>query len=186
MLRDVRAHFGFSQPALARWLGLSRSLLALVETGREQLPAHARAWLYPWLTALALPDDDAAPPPPPPSLEVPDTGPTVVLARLRECNYQAYRLHLQHVALLARHRTAARHLAAGPLLLAALPPPAPTEPPALTVRRRWLARLLEAATDTLRPETEAGPLAATLLGIRSGAYRHEAAVLRAWLAEGGG
>ena len=57
LLHNVRAHFGLSQPALAAWLGLSRSLLALIETEREQLPRHARPWLHPWLAALSLPDD---------------------------------------------------------------------------------------------------------------------------------
>ncbi|TGE25277.1 XRE family transcriptional regulator [Hymenobacter aquaticus] len=188
LLRDVRVHFGLSQPALAGWLGISRSLLALVETGREALPRHARPWLHPWLTALDLPDDPTAVPPPPAAVPAPPVGPAAAVARLLECDYQAHRLHQQHLALLGRHRLAARHLAAGPLLLASLPSlPAATalpEPVGIVLRRRWLARLLEAATDALRPEAATGPTAAALLGIRGAACRHEAAALRAWLAGG--
>ena len=59
-LRAVRARFGLTQAALAGWLGLGRSMLAMVEAGQEALPAHAR----PWLAALALPDAADFPPPP--------------------------------------------------------------------------------------------------------------------------
>lgn len=180
LVRDVRAQFGFSQQELAAWLGVSRALLASVETGREQLPRHARPWLFPWLTALGqLPEPAPAPASPPLLGEL--AGPDAVVARLRECDYQARRLHGQHLALLGTLHTVARRLAAGPVLQAALPPEAPAEPVALALRRRWLARLLEAATDALRPEAEAGPVAAALLGIRGEAYRHEAALLQAWL-----
>ncbi|KAA9327148.1 hypothetical protein F0P96_18095 [Hymenobacter busanensis] len=182
-LREVRAHFDFPQPALGSWLGLSRSFLALVETGREALPAHARPWLRPLAAALALPDDPtlAAPAPFPEAPPLPTAGPAAVLARLRECDYQARRLHQQQAALLAAQRTAARRLAAGPLLLAALPAPAPTELTALALRRRWLARLLEAAADALAPAAPAGPVAAALLDARRRAWLHEATCLRVWL-----
>ena len=181
-LRAVRAHFGFSQPRLAPWLGLSRALLASIETGREQLPAHARPWLRPWMEALALPKPAAlsktvlAPVPAPPP-----AGPAPVLARLAECHYQAQRLGQQLVMLHAAHRTAARRLAAGPLLLAALPAPAPAEATALALRRRWLARLLEEAADALAPEAAGGPVAAQLLEARRRGYLHEAGWLRAGL-----
>ena len=186
-LRAVRAHFGFSQPALAPWLGLSRALLASVETGREALPAHARPWLHPWQAALALPEAAAASAPEPepvPALHA--AGPAAVLVRLAECHYQAQRMSQQRATLLAGHRLAARRLAAGPLLLAALPPPpgAPPEADELARRRRWLARLLEAAADALAPEAPAGPVAAALLDARRRGYWHEAAGLRAWLAGG--
>ena len=180
-LLAVRAHFLLSQAELAAWLGLSRALLASVETGREQLPRPARPWLRSWQAALAaaLPEEPAAPEPP--LLPPPTTGPAAVLARLAECHYQAQRLGQQLARLHAGHRTARRRLAAGPLLLAALPPPSLAEPEALARRRRWLARLLEAATDALLPEAPAGPVAAALLAARRRAWRHEAALLRAYL-----
>ncbi|MCB2408124.1 helix-turn-helix domain-containing protein [Hymenobacter lucidus] len=188
LLRDVRAHFGLLQADLATWLGISRSLLALVETGREELPRHARPWLFPWLTAQALPDDETTVPAPPlaPALLLASAGPAAALARLRECDYQVRRLHLQHLALLGTLRTAARRLAAAPVLHAALPPETAAEPVALALRRRWLARLREAATDALLPEAEAGPVVAALLGMRGEAYRHEGVLLEAWLAGGKG
>ena len=183
-LRAVRAYFGFSQPALTPWLGMGRAQLASIETGREQLPVHARPWLRPWVAALAQaePEPDA-PGAAPPRLATGPTGygPAAVQARLAECHYQALRLGQQHAVLLADHRTAARRLAAGPLLLTALPSHAPADAPeatALALRRRWLARLLEAATDALAPEAPGGPVAARLLEARRQGYLHEAA----WLA----
>ncbi|WP_167852195.1 helix-turn-helix transcriptional regulator [Hymenobacter elongatus] len=184
-LRTVRVHFGLRQLDLALWLGITRARLASIETGREPLPSAAQPWLRPWAAALALPADEAtepAPPPVPAALLPALGGPAAAVARLHECDYQAGHLHQQHLALLTRHRLAVRHLAAGLLLRATLPPETAPEPLALALRRRWLARLLETATDTLRPEAPAGPTAAVLLGLRGGAYRHEAAALRAWLA----
>ena len=187
-LRAVRTYFGFSQPALAPWLGMGRAQLASVETGREALPAHARPWLRAWLAALAAAETQAAPLAEAPAARlVPapaPAGPAAVLARLAECHYQAQRLGQQRAALLAGHRTAARRLAAGPLLRAALPPPPAATPEAddLARRRRWLARLLEEAADALAPEAPAGPVAAALLDARRRAHRHEAACLHAWLA----
>ncbi|MBF9223097.1 hypothetical protein [Hymenobacter ruricola] len=180
-LRAVRAYFGLSQYVLPPWLGLSRALLASVETGREQLPAHARPWLRPWLAALALAEPEAAPAPAaPPAPSLPPGTPPPVAARVAECHYQAQRLGQQRAALLAAHRTAARRLAAGPLLLAALPAPIPEAPEAeaLALRRRWLARLLEEAADALLPEAPGGPVAVRLLEARRQGYLHEAA----WLA----
>ncbi|GAA4031668.1 hypothetical protein GCM10022409_14880 [Hymenobacter glaciei] len=179
-LRAVRACYGFSQPALAPWLGLGRAQVASVETGREPLPAHARPWLRPWVQALAEAESDALPTPA--STAAPAaTGPAPVLARVAECHYQAQRLGQQLAALQAAHRTAARRLAAGPLLLAALPAPAADEAPALALRRRWLARLLEEAADALAPEAPGGPVAARLLEARRRGYLHEAAWLLAGL-----
>ncbi len=190
-LRAVRAHFSLSQARLAPWLGLSREFLALVETGREALPAHARPWLRPWadaLTAAAAETTEA------PAPVLPTAGPTLsgttlpgtslVLARLAECHYQAQRLEQQLAALRGVHRVAAARLAAGPWLLAALPAATPAEATALALRRRWLARLLEAAADVLAPEAPAGPVVAALLAVRRQGLLHEAALLRAGLASG--
>ena len=184
-LRAVRAHFGLSQPALAGWLGLSRALLASVETGREQLPAHARPWLRPWVAALADSAPDVGPPPVSEALPAAlPTGPAPLLARLAECRYQAQRLGQQLAARRARTRWAQRRLAAGPVLHAALPAPDPTAPmhaPA-ALRRRWLARLLEEAADQLDPAQAAtGPTAGALLAARHRAWLHEAACLITYL-----
>lgn len=87
-----------------------------------------------------------------------------MLARLAECCFQAQRLH--------------RQLAAAPYLLAAVPPP---EPIKAGLRRRWLARLLEEATDGLA----VGPAskgAQALLRARHSAWLHEAAWLEEYLA----
>ncbi|MFD2787718.1 hypothetical protein [Hymenobacter rubripertinctus] len=185
-LRAVRSCFGLSQPMLAPWLGLSRSLLALVETDREQLPAHARPWLRPWVAALALAETTATalPEPAPEAAAVPSAGPALVLARLAECHYQARRLGQQYAALQAAHGVAARRLVAGPLLLAFLASASATtlEAAALARRRRWLVRLLEEATDALDPAAPAGPVAAVLLDARRSAWLREAACLRAYLA----
>ena len=182
-LRAVRAYYGFSQPALAHWLGLGRAQVASVETGREPLPAHARPWLRPWVEALALPDPApvAGPAPAAAVLAPLAAGPALVRARVAECQYQAQRLGQQLAALQAAHRIAVRRRAAGPLLRAALAAPTPAEATALALRRRWLARLLEEAADALAPEAAGGPVAAQLLEARQQALLHEAAWLRAGL-----
>jgi hypothetical protein len=180
-LLAIRAHFALTQTELAAWLGLGRSMLAMVETGQEQLPRHAWPWLRPWQAALAAALAEEPPAPLPPLPPLPTTGPAAVWARLAECHYQAQRLGQQLARLQAAHRTAARRLAAGPLLLASLPAPTPAEPEALARRRRWLARLLEAATDALAPEAAAGPVAAALLAARRQAGLHEARLLLAYL-----
>ena len=186
-LRAVRAHFGLSQPALAPWLGLSRNLLASVETGREQLPAHARPWLRPLVAALDLPDTDL--PEPMASAEeaaempAQAAGPAPIRTRLAECYYQAYRLRQQQTALLARHRYAHRRRAAGFLLWAALPV---AEDADIARRQRWLTRLLEAANDALAPAAPDGPVAVVLLDARRCGWLREAACLRAYLADPNG
>jgi len=177
-LQAIRTYLGLTQTDLGVWLGLGRAQIASIETGREPLPRHARPWLRAGAAVLTQPDDAAGPAPAPyPGLPpVPAAGPAAVLARL----------HRQHQALVLAHHLAARRLAAGPLLLAALPPPpadpgATPEPAALGLRRRWLARLLEAAADALLPAAPAGPVAAVLLAVRVEAWQHEAARLHTWL-----
>jgi transcriptional regulator with XRE-family HTH domain len=178
-LKEIRARFDLRQHELAAWLGLSRSQYSQVEAGIDPLPAHARAWLGPWLSALAvLPPPAPLPPAPPLAGPAPGGGPAALWARLAECRYQAYRLHAPLVLLLSRHLALRARLAAGPSLAAALPPATPA---ALLARRRWLARFLEAATDGLLPEASAGPVAATLLAARQAAWLHEATWLAAHL-----
>jgi hypothetical protein len=185
ILRAVRAHFGLSQQELGQWLGLSRSLLARVETDRDQLPGHAQPWLKPWVDArVRLPTPAEATPVPASAQPLPaGTGP--LLARWHECQYQAQRLQIQLAALQVRSGYLRARLAAAPYLQAALPPAAPNEPvhTALALRRRWLSRLLEAATDGLNPNlTGSSPTAETLLAARRSAWLHEAAFLEASLA----
>jgi len=183
-LRAVRAHFALSQLELGAWLGLGRSQLARIEAGHDPLPGHAVPWLMPWLAALAqapAPTAAAAPEPDPPA---PPAGPPALLARLAECRYQARRLGPLLAAQQAHDTAWAARLAAGPLLLAALPPaeaagPEPAHAPAAR-RRRWLARLLETAADEQAPAATA----ATLLAARRHAWQQEAAWLAAHLAAG--
>lgn len=190
-LRAVRAHFDLPQRELGVWLGLSRQQLTRIEAGTDPLPAHAVAWLWPWLTALTVqltaPEPAAEPLPsvagPPPGM-----GPAPLLARWRECHYQAEALGRLLAAEQLRTRTWRRRLAAGPELLATLPPePAPpaTEEPAVARRRRWLARLLEAAADSLHPaHLTTGPTAEALLAARHSGFVQEAAWLAGHLAAG--
>jgi hypothetical protein len=116
-------------------------------------------------------------------LAAPPPGPAALVARLRECRYQAERLRLQLAPLQARNSYLRRRLSVGPVLQAALPPDAaePAHSPA-ALRRRWLARLLEAATDGLAPSAPAtGSTAEALLTARQAAWLSEAAWLTAYL-----
>ncbi|WP_345056589.1 helix-turn-helix transcriptional regulator [Hymenobacter glaciei] len=177
-LRNLRTRLGLSQHELATWLGLSRAQLAQVETGRDPLPRHAERWLRALAEVGAAPPAVALVPLP----GVPATGPPLVVARLAECRYQAQRLHQQLVAQQGRVAVLRARLALGPPLQAMLAPADAAEaahaPTAL--RRRWLARLLEAATDNLEPATQA----ATLLAARCHAWQSEADWLVATLTVG--
>lgn len=190
-LLTVRAHFDLTQRELAAWLGLSRQQLTRIEASTDPLPAHARPWLWPWLTALhdqlaapglaPDPDPDPAPSPLP---DPPAAGPAPLLARWHECQFQAEALRGQLAAEQHRHRTWRRRLTAGPTLLAALPPTAAADE-ALPARHRWLTRLLEAATDGLHPtHPTAGPTTEALLAARRSAYLHEANWLATYLTAG--
>ena len=184
-LRAIRAVFDLRQRELATWLGLSLSQVALIETDRNPLPGHALPWLLVWLPLLSQPEAtlvaqrQASPKLPTPP-DIPTVGPAPVLVRLIECRYQRWRLALQLQAQQVRIGILRARLAAGPALQAALPPAPPDEPahtPA-ALRRRWLARLLEATTDEL---TLAVP-AETLLAARCHAWRSEDEWLRTYLA----
>ncbi len=180
-LRDLRTRLGLGlgQHELATRHGLIRAQLAQVEIGRDPLPRHAGRWLRAFAQAGDGPPPAGALAPLP---EGPATGPPLVLARLAECRYQAQRLHQQLVAQQGRVAVLRARLAVGPQLRAALPtaalPEAAHAP--LALRRRWLARLLEAATDDLAPATQA----ATLLAARCHAWHSEAVWLAAALAAG--
>jgi hypothetical protein len=178
-LRAVRGYFGFRQHELAAWLGLSRVQLSRIEAETDPLPAHARPWLRPWLQAL---DQGPDPRPDLPLVLVPLAGPAVLLARRAECYYQAEQVRQLLATLAGRACYLRRRLAAGALVQAALPlaePAAPAHAPT-ELRRRWLARLLEAAADGLVPlHPTTGALALALLAARRSAWLHEAAWLEA-------
>lgn len=180
-LRALRADFDFSQQELGHWLGLSRAQVAGIEAERDPLPRHAR----PWLWALVPPVAEARQSVPAVVLPaIPLTGPAPLLARLAECCYQAQRLGLQLVTQQAQVNTLRARLAVGPHWQAALSPPDAAEAAhsPMARRRRWLARLLEAATDELEPATTA----ATLLAARCHAWQSEAIWLAAALAADAG
>jgi len=173
----LRNDFAFSQQTLGHWLGLSRVQVARIEAGCDPLPRHAR----PWLRALGPPGARRWTLVPPVVLPaIPLTGAVPLLARLAECCYQAQRLHLQLVPQQAQVDTLRAHLAVGPGLQAALPPVDAAEAAhsPMARRRRWLTRLLEAATDELGPAATA----VTLLAARCHAWQSEAAWLAASLA----
>ncbi|WP_046244544.1 helix-turn-helix domain-containing protein [Hymenobacter terrenus] len=184
-LREVRTRFDLRQRELATWLGLSLSQLSRVEIGYDPLPMHAVPLLLPWLTALTLPAEAETPlTPSPADAGPPPAGPAPLLARLAECRYQAQRLHWQRAAQQARLGVLRARLAAGPLLRAALPPALPdaaAEPAhsPVALRRRWLARLLEAAADELGP----AEAAEALLAARQHGWQCEAAWLEAYLTD---
>jgi hypothetical protein len=184
-LREVRACFELSQLELAPWLGLSRSHLGHIELGTDTLPLHARPWLRPWTTALLQLPPEAAPaalPELPPALPA-LTGPPPLLDRVVACRLEAERLRQRVVDLQARHRRWRRHVAVGPYLLAALPPVAAAESTDLARRRRWVARLVEAATDGLHPDAATGPTTEALLIARLYACQQEVRWLETFLTQ---
>lgn len=192
-LRDLRARFGLTQQELGYWLGLSRVQVARVEAQVDPLPQQARRWVQPWLAALTEviissgPVADSLAPATPAAL--PPDAPVTLQARVATCYYEAARLREQLLAYDAQVRLLHYRLAAGPRLLAALPPLPPepaTESEAIGRRRRWLGRWLEAATDGLLPvHPVTGAAAGILLRARHSAWLHEAAWLEACLARGG-
>jgi transcriptional regulator with XRE-family HTH domain len=136
LLTRVRHYFGISQEELARYLGVSGSLLSLLESGQrafspevaEQV-AVLEQQLLPANTPLA-PADLAAPDPA--SLE----------ARLDYCRHHTRRLRRALRPLEAQTAYATRWRVALPALRATLPPdPGGEEPPVATGPGRWTAFL---------------------------------------------
>ena len=120
----LRTYFGLTQPELARYLGIERTLLAHAEADRRALPLDAAWRLLPLLHLLPPEGSDAAGPPPPDPAETTAATLDQLQWRLKECRYLATRLaHVLERQLPKLH--AARHRRALPTLLAALPPQAP-------------------------------------------------------------
>lgn len=161
-LQAVRRYFALTQAALAQWLGVSRVRLAQAESKASRpLPLRAAAQLTQLTLAMAA------------ALPAPPAGPPLLAplqARLAECRYQVARLTEQLAQMQARARPFGQRLAAVPDLLAALPPG-----PEANLRRRWLQRLADEATDALA--ADCGPLPQALLAARRAAWQHEADLL---------
>ncbi|MBC8083636.1 MAG: helix-turn-helix transcriptional regulator [Hymenobacter sp.] len=150
LMAAVRAYFGLGQEELAHYLGVSRGLVAHVETGRRQLSPAVYERLLP--LALLVPD---APHPPVPDAELPATAPAPTPgpldARRDYCAWKANQLRRELRAFTTRATHARHWQQALPVLLAALPstdlvaglPPA-TDPVAQQVwlqawrTRQWL------------------------------------------------
>ena len=150
----VRAHFGLSQAALGRVLGLSRAHMQLVEAGRRSLPLAAEPAFERLVRALGPGET-----PPPPAAELPaDAAAPLALHALR-CVAEAGRLAAELADAQRRAAWAARRLAALPRLAA---PDAPA----------WLAQFESEARATLAAY---GPLAQARLALRRAGLLHEAA-----------
>ncbi len=163
----VRAHFGWSQQALAEALGVSRVRVAQVEASTRLLPLAALPRLALLVSCLPVAVTPAAPPPP---------DPTALRQRLAQCRHLAAGLGQQVVALEVRAAQAHARLTALPVLAAApaVAAPAPVAGPAW-----YRVQALEAET-TL---AEAGPTAQALLRTRQAGLLAEAAALSALLDE---
>lgn len=184
-LPALRRYFGLTQPELADYLGLSRTLLAHIEGGRRSIPLTAMQRLVQLLRLLPPPYGRGpadAPLPPSPAewpTDVVDTVRRRVAAARHAAGNLAYRLgelREQVQPLRQRHALPAR--------LAALPPdpvapadawPAPPRP----VPPTWPALLMLGANVTL---PTCGHLAQGLLEARRIGLAAEAAHLEALLA----
>ncbi|SHL24011.1 hypothetical protein [Hymenobacter psychrotolerans] len=174
---SLRKFFALTQERLAAWLGIDRTTLALVETGRRALPQgrgvqDARLAMAMAGRTLDLTSGSRAiaPLPPPPIEREP------VEARLDYCRHHADRLRYQL-------RQLRRHAAPYEARLAAVPAlrawTGPVSDPAREAR--WLATFEAEAMEALAQHYGAGPQ--RLLEARISALDHEAALLESLLAE---
>jgi transcriptional regulator with XRE-family HTH domain len=171
----IRAHFALSQEELARFVGVSRGLLANVELGRRELPEAAEHRL--WVLARQLPPPDGQGPAAPDFTAEADAQPALGPAGTESVHQRRKRLRF-YVAKLrfeldqrdhglpghARRRWAMQVLR--PLLAA-------PDAPAADGRLRWLGATPDASRDlhwldglVLRTAAAPGPLspAERLLG----------------------
>ncbi|MCB2407424.1 helix-turn-helix transcriptional regulator [Hymenobacter lucidus] len=158
----VRTYFGLSQQELARFLGVSRALVALVETGRRTLPAEAA-------TRLAILDsgisEEAATP-----VEVSRSALATwepLQLHQRKCLRQASGLRQELLQLQTQAAQYQRRLQALPLLSQAL-----GQFPADAELQAWLEQL---ATEARYGLFDCGTAAQTLLTVRITALEFEAA-----------
>ena len=121
----LRRYFDLTQSDLARYLGVSRTLLAHAEGGRRNLPSEASWRLLP-LLGLLPPYGSPKQPAPPDPAEYSEQGIDDLRWRLKVCWYKAQGLDYQ-LLLLRRRVDAVRRRRTLPALLAALPaqPPLP-------------------------------------------------------------
>ncbi|WP_400193044.1 helix-turn-helix domain-containing protein [Hymenobacter sp. B81] len=192
----IRAHFGLAQAELARYLGVSASLVAKVEAGRRRpsRPVEQRLTrlgdLLPPPTGQGpvAPRFAAAPLPPPPVVELPDFGAALPLAPLRwrqaQVLAQASRLRWQlhqagkGAALQQRREWGLAQLQA------ALGPAALPDPAEQAHVGRWLA-VLAADVQAAAP-TPAARAAQALAVLRLLTLDAEAAALAPLVAAAGG
>ncbi|WP_046243442.1 helix-turn-helix transcriptional regulator [Hymenobacter terrenus] len=185
----VRAHFGLTQAELARFMGVSRALVAAVEAGHKNFSEGPRHRL--WVLARALPPPDGQGPPVPVfAAEGPDgpLDPDPLRVRLRRCQYLLARTRFELSQRGGWSRGhARREWAVAALRTALLEPPNPDErltypgaTPDPVADRHWL--------DALALATAAAPvpLTATTRALRQARLRGleaESAALEALLAE---
>ncbi|RTQ47508.1 XRE family transcriptional regulator [Hymenobacter gummosus] len=180
----VRRHFALSQQELARYLGLTRTQVANVETGRTNFSAAAERRLLHLAELLAPPHGGGPPLPPAADPAAPDPDP--LRQRLRRCRHLAGQARFELHGL--RQRLPAgeyRRRALAQLRAALLPPTPPPGVPDPTFdaahAAHWLARL-DADTAAALPDA-AGYAQLALLEVRLSALEHEAGLLAALLAE---
>ncbi|PJJ55053.1 hypothetical protein [Hymenobacter chitinivorans] len=161
LLLAVRAYYGLAQQELADFLGVSRGLVALVETGRRALPAAAEARL----ALLSAPLTTSANCPAPP-LAAASWEPLHL--HQRKCLRQAQGLRQELIQLQTQATQYQRRLQALPALYQALLTTAPDGPGL----EAWLQKIETQARYGL---AECGPAAQTLLTVRIAALEFEAA-----------
>lgn len=157
LLPQLRAYYGLSQLELSELLGVSRALVALIETGQRKLPAAAAEFLQPLVAAMsAAPVPEAAPSPDWTSLQ----------AYQQQCKAQAATLRrelarMQQKAAQYQHR------------LQVLPTLQVSQPMANEGRAQaWVTQRLEEARQQW-PRN--GPGAQALLAVRIKGLEYEAA-----------
>ncbi len=189
LLAHVRQYFNIEQQDLARYLGVSRGLVAHIEAGRRGMSDA----VFRRLTPLA----EVVPDAPAPSLDnaaasaepvplIPAPAFLPLEARRDYCQHTAGQLRRALRPYAARVRYAARWQAVLPTLLAALPPlpPDPAAPAPHSVEatyaafmRRWLPAQAPAFTPAEIAEWH-------LLRVRAEALEAEATALTAIIAAG--
>ena len=163
---EVQAHFGLSQAALGRLLGLRPAMMNHVATGRCSLPAAALPTWTRLVLALSAPSaapPEAAPTEPPASLSIDARHPLALHGQ--QCVARAARLAVELADAQAKAAWATQRLAALSQLAAALLPTGTSGPPP------WLVQFASEARVAL---AEAGPVVQARLVLRRAALLHEA------------
>lgn len=158
----VRTYFGLSQQELARFLGVSRALVALVETGRRTLPAEAENRLA--ILNAGIRQEAVTP------AEAVKSAPAAwepLQLHQRKCLRQASGLRQELLQLQTQAAQYQRRLQALPLLSQAL-----GRFPADTELQSWLEQL---ATEARYGLFDCGTAAQALLTVRITALEFEAA-----------